>query len=59
MSNTVAPSVAPVETSGSSPAFFSCYNMQSYYGESYIVQGISFDVCEGELVNFEMSSSGS
>jgi len=50
MSNTVAPAVAPVGSSGSSPAFFSCYNMQSYYGESYIVQGVSFDIREGEVL---------
>ena len=24
------------------PAFFSCWDIHSYYGESYIVQGVSF-----------------
>ena len=32
------------------PAFFSCWDIHAYYGESYIVQGVSFDVREGEIV---------
>lgn len=32
------------------PAFLSVWDLQSYYGESYIVQGISFDVHEGEIL---------
>lgn len=32
------------------PAFFSCYDVHAYYGESYIVQGVSFDIREGEIV---------
>lgn len=31
-------------------AFFSCSDIHSYYGESYIVQGVSFDINEGEVV---------
>ena len=31
-------------------AYFSCQDMHSYYGESYIVQGVSFDVKEGEII---------
>lgn len=42
--------VAPVKGQGSDPAFFSCWDMHSYYGESYIVQGVSFDIREGEIV---------
>lgn len=34
----------------SSPAFLSVWNMESYYGESYIVQNISFNVHEGEIL---------
>lgn len=30
--------------------FFSCKDIHSYYGESYIVQGISFDINEGEII---------
>ncbi|WP_111732523.1 ABC transporter ATP-binding protein [Roseovarius amoyensis] len=33
-----------------SPAFLSVWEMQSYYGESYIVQNISFNVHEGEIL---------
>lgn len=32
------------------PAFLSVWDMQSYYGESYIVQGISFNLHEGEIL---------
>ncbi len=31
-------------------AFFSVRDIHAYYGESYIVQGISFDVREGEIL---------
>ncbi len=31
-------------------AFFSVRDIHAYYGESYIVQGVSFDVDEGEIV---------
>ncbi len=30
--------------------FFSAHDVHAYYGESYIVQGISFDVNEGEIL---------
>ncbi len=39
-----------VTSKGSDPAFFSCWDMHSYYGESYIVQGVNFDMREGEIV---------
>ncbi|MFT6897425.1 MAG: branched-chain amino acid transport system ATP-binding protein [Paraglaciecola sp.] len=42
--------VKPVLSKGSAPAFFSCWDMHSYYGESYIVQGLSFDVRQGEVL---------
>lgn len=32
------------------PAYFSCHNLHAYYGESYIVQGVSFNIHEGEIV---------
>lgn len=32
------------------PAYFSAWEMHAYYGESYIVQGISFNVHEGEIL---------
>ncbi len=40
----------PVRNQGGSPAFFSCWDVHSYYGESYIVQGVSLDIREGEIV---------
>lgn len=43
-SNTNATS-APAEN-----ALFSCRNLKAYYGDSYIVQDVSFDVNEGEIV---------
>ncbi|MCP3688629.1 MAG: ABC transporter ATP-binding protein [Gammaproteobacteria bacterium] len=42
--------VEKVLSQGSAPQFFSCWDMHSYYGESYIVQGISFDIREGEVL---------
>ena len=33
-----------------SNAYFSCTNMHSYYGESYIVQGVGFQIQKGEIV---------
>ena len=33
-----------------SPAFLSVWELQAYYGESYIVQNISFNVHEGEIL---------
>ncbi|SFI58825.1 ABC transporter ATP-binding protein [Jannaschia pohangensis] len=32
------------------PAFFSVHDIHAYYGESYIVQGVSFNVHEGEIL---------
>ena len=45
-----APSVEPVKARGAAPAYFSAYDLHAYYGESYIVQGVSFDVREGEIL---------
>jgi len=41
-------SAAEVAASGNS--YFSVSNLNAYYGDSYIVQGISFEVNEGEIV---------
>ncbi len=30
--------------------FFACKDIHAYYGESYIVQGVSFDIQEGEIL---------
>ena len=32
------------------PAFLSVWDMEAYYGESYIVQGVSFNIHEGEIL---------
>lgn len=32
------------------PAYLSIHDLHAYYGESYIVQGVSFNVHEGEIV---------
>jgi branched-chain amino acid transport system ATP-binding protein len=34
----------------SEPSYFSAWDVHAYYGESYIVQGVSFDVKEGEIL---------
>ncbi len=40
----------PTRSMGGAPAFFSAWDLHAYYGESYIVQGFSFDIHEGEIV---------
>ncbi|MHA7772582.1 ABC transporter ATP-binding protein [Roseibium sp. M-1] len=49
-SGQTAPGVPPRKNQGGSPAFFSAWDLHAYYGESYIVQGVSFDVREGEIL---------
>ena len=34
----------------STNSFFKCDDIHSYYGESYIIQGVSFEVKEGEII---------
>lgn len=46
----LAPSIAPQKSVGGQRAFFSVWDIHAYYGESYIVQGVSFDIREGEIV---------
>lgn len=41
---------SPIHSKGADPAYFSCWDMHSYYGESYIIHGINFDIREGEIV---------
>lgn len=36
----------------SDKAFFSARDLHAYYGDSYIVQGVSFDIKEGEILAF-------
>jgi len=42
--------IAAVTESDPSRAFFAMRNAHAYYGESYIVQGVSLDVNQGEIV---------
>lgn len=49
-STTQAPKKPPIRAKGADPAYFSAWDIHSYYGESYIVQGVSFDVREGEIL---------
>jgi len=42
--------IQPHMSVGGAPAFFSAWDLHAYYGESYIVQGVSFDVREGEIL---------
>ncbi|WP_420403491.1 ABC transporter ATP-binding protein [Nisaea sp.] len=40
----------PIRNVGTPPAYFSCWGLQAFYGESYIVQDVSFNIHEGEIV---------
>jgi branched-chain amino acid transport system ATP-binding protein len=39
-----------VKTAEAAPSYFSVRDIHAFYGESYIVQGVSFDVAEGDVV---------
>lgn len=41
---------ANANQAATAPAFFSAYDIHAYYGESYIVQGVSFNIHEGEIL---------
>lgn len=45
-----ASGIPPKRSKGGQPAYFSCWELHAYYGESYIVQGVNFDIREGEIV---------
>ncbi len=46
----IAPGIAPQRAQGGQRAYCSVWDLHAYYGESYIVQGVSFDIREGEIV---------
>lgn len=51
MSVAEAPDVAEASsTQTGGQAFFTCSGLKSYYGDSYVVQDVSFHVAEGEIV---------
>lgn len=39
-----------VKAAEAAPAYFSVRDIHAFYGESYIVQGVSFEVAEGDVV---------
>ncbi len=51
-SSTAVPVTANPTAAAASPgpAYFSVWDLHAYYGESYIVQGVSFNVHEGEIL---------
>jgi len=50
MTEDSAPNAGPKATPESGAPFFSVRDIHAFYGESYIVQGISFDLNEGEIL---------
>ena len=42
--------VSNANHASTAPAYLSIWDLHAYYGESYIVQGISFNVHEGEIL---------
>ncbi|KQZ13377.1 MULTISPECIES: ABC transporter ATP-binding protein [unclassified Mesorhizobium] len=45
-----AMTMSDVSAATTAPAYFSVRDIHAYYGESYIVQGVSFDVAEGDVI---------
>ncbi len=39
-----------IDAAAAAPAYFSVRDIHAYYGESYIVQGVSFDLAEGDVI---------
>ena len=39
-----------IKAQGTDPAYVNIYDLHAYYGESYIVQGVGFDIREGEIL---------
>ncbi|EAR51616.1 branched-chain amino acid ABC transporter, ATP-binding protein [Oceanicola granulosus HTCC2516] len=45
-----APFDKNVNNAATHPKYLSVWNVEAFYGESYIVQGVSFDIHEGEIL---------
>jgi branched-chain amino acid transport system ATP-binding protein len=45
-----SPRQASTTTATAASAYFSCRNLHAYYGQSYVVQGVGFEVHKGEIV---------
>ncbi|MEM7694308.1 MAG: ABC transporter ATP-binding protein [Pseudomonadota bacterium] len=41
---------APTAAAPTKAPYFACHDIHAYYGESYIVQGVTFEVSEGEVI---------
>ena len=39
-----------VNNAATAPKYLSVWNLEAYYGESYIVQDVSFNIHEGEIL---------
>jgi branched-chain amino acid transport system ATP-binding protein len=53
MSATASPAAdqaTPITPTAGQRPYFSCRDMRAFYGESYIVQGVGFDIHESEIV---------
>jgi len=50
MTETLMAAPAPAHAGTAARPYFSCSNLHAYYGESYIVQGVGFEINEGEIV---------
>ncbi|MDG1083626.1 MAG: ATP-binding cassette domain-containing protein, partial [Planktotalea sp.] len=47
---TAAKASTGVNHATTAPAYLDVWDLHAYYGESYIVQGISFKIHEGEIL---------
>lgn len=50
MTNSVATEAVKTQNLGTPVAYCSIHDIHGYYGESYIVQGVSFNIHEGEIL---------
>ena len=50
MNNQIDQDAATAINSEAKNSYFSCSDIHSYYGESYIVQGVTFNINEGEII---------
>lgn len=48
--NAAAPHTKNSQAPAGAENYFSCSDLHAYYGESYIVQGVSFSIREGEIL---------
>jgi branched-chain amino acid transport system ATP-binding protein len=48
--STTAPQRDAARPAGGQKPFFSCRGLNAYYGDSYIVQNVSFDIAEGQIL---------